>query len=86
MCLLGRLDDKLGALAKPFGLCTVCDMSTLTKPKVTARKAAAVKTRRAAVVISAPSKTFAPGYARDVLKIKAGVDLTKPTLAPGKYL
>lgn len=61
-------------------------MSTLTKPKVAARKATAVKTRRAAVVRLAPSKTFAPGYARDVLKIKEGVDLTKPTLPPGKYL
>jgi hypothetical protein len=61
-------------------------MSTLTKPKVAQRKAAAVKTRRAAVTISSPSKTFTPGYARDVLKIKEGVDLTKPTLAPGKYL
>ena len=54
-------------------------MSTLTKSKKPSRPLA---TRRA----SAVAKTFAPGYARGVLKIKEGVDLTKPTLPPGKYL
>lgn len=54
-------------------------MSTLTKTKKPARPLA---TRRASTV----TKTFIPGYARGVLKIKEGVDLTKPTLAPGKYL
>jgi hypothetical protein len=59
-------------------------MSTLTKPKSSVRKVA-VKPRRAAGVAPVPGKIFAPGYARDVLKIKEGADLTKPTLAPGRY-
>lgn len=60
-------------------------MSTLTKPKSSVRKVV-VKPRREVAVTTAPGKTFAPGYARDVLKVKEGADLTKPTLAPGKYL
>ena len=56
-------------------------MKTLSKP--TRSKPAL---RRATAIPSAPSKTFAPGYARTVLKVKEGVDLTKPTLAVGKYL
>lgn len=60
-------------------------MSTFTKPKSSVRKVA-VKPRRAAALEPAPGKPFVSGYARDVLKIKEGTDLTKPTLAPGKYL
>jgi len=58
-------------------------MSTVTKTTKPARKPAA---RRTAAITPPPSKTFFPGYARAVLKVKDGVDLTKPTLAPGKYL
>jgi len=62
-------------------------MSTVTKTTKPARKPARKPAaRRTAAITPPPSKTFFPGYARAVLKVKDGVDLTKPTLAPGKYL
>lgn len=56
-------------------------MSTLTKSKKPAPKAAAVKPAK--IKKSVPSWI---GSAKGKITIRPGVDLTKPTLPPGKYL
>jgi hypothetical protein len=59
-------------------------MSTVTKPKKPA-----AKTRRAAAKKSGALKRLVPdwiGSAEGKVFVRPGVDLTKPTLAPGELL
>ncbi|MFH1498468.1 MAG: hypothetical protein ABII82_11650 [Verrucomicrobiota bacterium] len=64
-------------------------MASVTKTKKPARKATvkrSAKVKTAALRAVDKQGRFILGYASHLASVRPGVDLTKPTLPPGKYL
>jgi hypothetical protein len=75
---------SLGSFAQFAG------MSTLTKPRAkksarAVRKVAARVTKSVTLRAVDENGRLIPGYAAAYAFVRPGVDLTKPTLSPGKY-